>query len=267
MFVSTMHTARSPYPNALWDRAILAVLPILSAIISLNFHTNYLISTLLFFGLPSLWLAIQEPSRVAKALCFSGIFLILIEIADYIATLNGQWFIVSTVFPFRLFDVIPIEDCIWTLLATFCTVMYYEHFINAGTRELMNGRMKYFIGILCIATGMLIIGRNHPVILTIRYAYFLLGTALIIVPAFVLLSLFPPLRFKFALSIPYFFFLALLFELTALQLNQWIFPSKDYIGWIGLFGHRLPLEEFLFWCVLGAVCVLNFYEFFDDDRK
>ena len=88
-----------------------------------------------------------------------------------------------------------------------------------------------------------------------------------IVPAITFLSLFPRLLSKYVKTASYFFLLSILFELTGLQLNQWTFPGSNFIGWVELFGHRFPFEEFFFGFVMGAISVLTYYEFFDDDRK
>ncbi|HBC45391.1 TPA: hypothetical protein DCZ81_04450, partial [Candidatus Collierbacteria bacterium] len=65
----------------------------------------------------------------------------------------------------------------------------------------------------------------------------------------------------------YFFVLSFLFEITAIQLNQWSFPGNHFIGWVEIFGYRFPIEEFFFYFIMCSVGAISYYEFFDDDRK
>lgn len=66
----------------------------------------------------------------------------------------------------------------------------------------------------------------------------------------------------------YFFFFSLVYELTALTLGQWSFPAENqFIGFVEFLGLRFPLEEFIFWIMLGTSATLVLYEFFNDDRK
>ena len=58
-----------------------------------------------------------------------------------------------------------------------------------------------------------------------------------------------------------------MYELTALKLGWWDFPSRDFVGWVSILGTRFPLEEFVFWLCLFAMAILTYYEFFDDDQK
>jgi hypothetical protein len=62
-------------------------------------------------------------------------------------------------------------------------------------------------------------------------------------------------------------YLALMFELTGLELQLWTFPGTHFIGWVDLLGYKFPFEEFFFWFVLSAITILSYYEFFDDNRK
>jgi len=60
--------------------------------------------------------------------------------------------------------------------------------------------------------------------------------------------------------------LFLIYELTAVKLEQWHFPGQ-YIGWIDLFGLKFPFEELLFWMGLSSFVVLSIYEGFIDNDK
>ena len=251
------------------DIFLLILFPIASVVLSLVFSVNFLVSILLFFGLPSLWLSFRTPSQVNKTFLFSLILSVPLGIfIDYVATIDNSWFVPITVFPFRLFGVVPIEDLIWGFFLIYSIVIFYEHFLDKGKHELVDRRMKYLVWPLIILMLVFFtILFTKPELLVIRYAYFWLGTIFFIVPAITFLSFFPRLLSKYVKTASYFFLLSILFELTGLQLNQWAFPGSNFIGWVELFGHRFPFEEFFFWFVMGAISVLAYYEFFDDDRK
>jgi len=251
------------------DIFLLILFPIASAVLSLAFSVNFLVSILLFFGLPSLWLSFRTPSQVNKTFLFSLILSIPLGIfIDYIATVDNSWFVPITVFPFRLFSVVPIEDLIWGFFLIYSIVIFYEHFLDKGKHELVDKRMKYLAWPLIILMLVFFtILFTKPELLVIPYAYFWLGIIFFILPAITFLSFFPRLLSKYIKTASYFFLLSLLFELTGLQLNQWTFPGSNFIGWVELFGHRFPFEEFFFGFVMGAISVLTYYEFFDDDRK
>jgi len=251
------------------DIFLLIFLPVFATAVSLLIKANFLISTLLFFGLPSLWLSYRTPHRISKTLLFSAIFSIPAGIIiDYIATLDGSWYVPTTIFPFRLLGVIPIEDLIWGFFLTYTIVIFYEHFLDKGKHELIDKKMKYFIlpTILVLIIFFLLYFINQD-LLRIKYAYLILGVVLILLPSITFLSFFPKLISKYTKTACYFFILAFMFELTGLQLNQWTFPGQNFIGWIEILGHRFPFEEFFFWFVMVAIAILSYFEFFDDTRN
>lgn len=251
------------------DIFLLLLFPVISVILSLTIEANFLISTLLFFGLPSLYLSIRTPDQVKKVFLFSLILSVPLGVViDYIATIDGSWFVPISVFPFRLFGVVPIEDLIWGFFLIYSIVIFYEHFLDKGGHKLIDKRMKYLIWPLVILLLVFfILLFIKPALLIIPYAYLWLGVTLFLIPTIAFLSFFPRLLSKYVITASYFFILAIIFELTGLQLNQWVFPGENFIGWVELFGHRFPFEEFFFWFVMAAVSILTYYEFFDDDRK
>jgi hypothetical protein len=128
--------------------------------------------------------------------------------------------------------------------------------------------MKYLVGPLAMLLFVFVATvLTNPSLLVIPYAYFWLGVVFAVVPSLTILSVFPRLLSKFVRTAAYFFLLALLFELTALHLHQWTFLGTQFIGWMEIFGFRFPFEEFFYWFVMGAISLLSYYEFFDDDQK
>lgn len=251
------------------DIVLLILFPIISVALSLALKANFLTSTLLFFGLPSLWFSLRTPAQVKKTFLFALIFSIpFVIFTDYIAVSDRSWFVPSTVFPVRLLGLVPIEDLIWAFFLVYSVVIFYEHFLDKGKHELVDKRMKYlFWPLITLLLVFFITLFTRPELLVIPYAYLWIGVILILLPSITFLSFFPRLLSKYVKTASYFFLLALLFELTGLELNQWTFPGNNFIGWVELFGYRFPFEEFFFWFVMSAIGILSYYEFFDDDRK
>lgn len=250
------------------DLALLIIFPVVSVLGSLYLKANFLTSIFLFFGLPSLWFSYRTPNKVMKTLIFSAIFAgPMVLLIDYVAGGDLSWY-VPTIFPFRLLGIIPIEDFFFGFGMAYYTVIFYEHFLDKGKPGLVDKHMRYIIWPLIIfavtvISSYLILG--GPVV--IPYAYLWLGLVIALIPALTFLTYFPRLLAKYVRVSAYFFVLYLLFEFTALQLNQWSFPGSNFIGWVELLGYRFPFEEFFFWMITATIALLSYFEFFDDDRK
>lgn len=216
-----------------------------------------------------MWFSFRTPTQVKKTLIFSAIFSIPFGlVVDYIATTDRAWYVPSTVFPFRLFGVVPVEDLVWAFFITYSAVIFYEHFLDKGKVELVDKKMKYLVlPFIALLITFFLVYLFKSDLLILPYAYFWVGALLFVLPAITFLSFFPRLLSKYVKTGSYFFVLSILFEFTGLQLNQWTFPGDHFIGWVELFGFRFPFEEFFFWFVMGAISILSYYEFFDGDRK
>lgn len=259
---------------------IILLLPIIGTIISLVFSTNFFVSIILFFALPSIYLSFKISSHIKKAIIFAVLFGIgIIFFADYLAMIDGAWFIPSTIFPFRIFGIVPIEDFVLAFFFVYYLVIFYEYFFDKHREyfllnlkkkrvELMNKRMKYFLApLIFILLIFLIIYYFNPQLLIIRYSYLWLGIFFTIIPISIFIFLFPRLLPKYFKVALYFFYVLSLFEFVGLRLNQWEFPGQHFIGYLEIFKCRFPIEEFVFWISLSSTSILSFYEFFDDDRK
>src|SRR3990167_7734358 len=108
------------------DIILLIIFPILATVLSLAFETNYLISTILFFGLPAAWLSWRNKHAAARAFLLTAVAsLPFIFAVDYLAILNGSWHIPQSVFPARFFGVVPYEDFLWGFLLIYCIIIFY----------------------------------------------------------------------------------------------------------------------------------------------
>ena len=249
---------------------ILFLYPIVASLISLYLKTNFFISILLFFAVPSLFLSIIAKEHVKKTLLFSLMIGIPLSIIiDYIAHFNETWWVTSPFFNFRILGLVPVEDLIWGVLWLYFIIMFYECFIDKHiTKKLYtkNTKILVLISLILLVLFFFILMRT-PVYLNIPYFYLISGIIIGIIPILAVLLKFPILFAKFLKAASYFFFFNLIYEITALKLGWWEFGGGEFIGWVEILGVKFPFEELFFWMILGTIGVLSYYEFFDDDKK
>ena len=244
--------------------------PILAAILSFAIKANYFFSIILFFGVPSLILSFKNKKLIKKAALFSLILgFPMTLILDHMAHRAKAWFILQSVLPFRLFGTVTGESILWGFLIVYFIVMYYEYFLEHKLEDkLYAPNLKYlmmlFFGLFLLFLTVLI---TNPTLLCVDYFYLKAGLLLGLLPILSVLFQFPNLLTKFFKTGTYFFYLTFIMEITALKLGQWTFPGEQFLGWVTLFGVAFPFEELFFWMILGAIAILSYYEFFDDDRK
>ncbi len=250
------------------DFVLLVSLPVVAITIALLFRTNFLVSTLLFFGLPSIWFSFRTPSVIRRTALFSLVvtppFMLVM---DYIITHDYGWWD-STIFSSRIFGILPYEDFIWAFLQAYVVVIFYEHFLEKGRHLPVSRMFRYLVYIVIVMTlTFFTVMTAKPSLLYIPYAYFWVMIFFGVLPITGFLWSFPRLLGKFIKTAAYFFYLHVLFEYTALELGDWVFPGHNYIGIINFFGHVVPYEEIISWWLLLAIAILTYYEFFDDDRQ
>lgn len=239
--------------------------PIIAAWISFNFPINALFSSIIFYGIPAALLSLYRPEYVKKSLFVSFSPLPLLVIVDYIAERTGIWFwpLPDSVFP-KLFNYVSIEVLLWGFLHTYVVVLFFQYFfektfikkiLTKRSREALFGTSVIFI-IFLIALIL------YPAILNIPYWYIIFGTVGIL-PIVIFEDLRYPRIFQRLLKTgAYFFYLNFTYEITALKIGWWSFPSKQFIGYISFFEVTFPFEEFFFWLILFTLAILSYYEFF-----
>jgi hypothetical protein len=243
---------------------VLVFIPII-----LIFQVKFLTSTLLFFALPAAYLFIRKPKQLKRLGATVLVGMIGAFIIDFLAELNGAWSWApegQLIFPEKLFGLIPLDVLIWYFFWIIFSVVYYEHFFEHEKTRRISPRFKSVLAFFVTALALLIaVFYFDPKLLEFRYAYFTIGF-LGAVPFFYLISKRPRLIGKLLKAGLFNIFLFLSFELTALTLDQWRFPG-EYIGTISLFGLIFPIEEFVFWIMLGTPIILSYYELFIDDGR
>src|SRR3989339_447213 len=102
-------------PSKKIDALAIIFLPILASIIILLLKTDLVvISVILFFGLPSLYIAIRNPGIILKSSIFAFLFSWPLSLfVDTLAAIDGSWIIPHTIFPFKFFGVATVEVYIY----------------------------------------------------------------------------------------------------------------------------------------------------------
>lgn len=252
------------------DFIFLIVLALVSIPIVVLGHTRFLTSSIIYLGLPSAYLIVRKTQNLK--VIFSGVFLIgllLGFIFDFLATFNNAWLIPNEqlVIPYRIFGSAPVDEIICLVLWSLLMLLVYEHFFERKRVEKLHIKHFIYAGVLppVLALIFIIIAFFlKPDLILFSYAYLILGL-LATVPLFYFAFQEPKALQRILKAAPYFIFLFLIFEITALYLHQWSFPGQ-YIGYIQLFTFRFPLEELTFWIVVSSTVVLADYKMFVDEK-
>ncbi len=248
------------------DVLVLILLPLLAVFVSLALKTNFFVSTILFYGLPAIYLSWRNPHAVKRATIFSIASLPVMFIADYFAVLTKAWYVPSPLLP-RILGIVPLDDMFWGFAVIYVVVIFYEHFLDKGRHNVVDKKLKYptylFLSILVVVLSLHFFAPN---LLRIPYFY-LTGMGILgFSPIVIFLSHFPRFIGKYSKVVIYFTFLNLIYELTAMELGWWTFPGKEFIGWVEIGRYRFPFEEFFFYIVLSSVAFLSYFEYFDDNK-
>lgn len=247
------------------DVIVVLLIPIIAVSISFLFPVNAFFSVILFFGLLSAYLSFRNPKYIKKCMVFSLVTGVpAIIVIDYIAHLTGQWQIPNSILPYRLLEYVSIEVIIWTVLNLYSVVIFYEHFLDhSQTKRIWNSHIRTLIKFLSALVVLFFTAYFlSPNMLKIPYFYLVFGCILIIFPVMGELAFHPKLIRKFVEVGAYFFYLCLLYEIVALKLDWWRFPSDQYIGRVTLFNVSFPFEELFCWLMFFSMAILTVYERF-----
>lgn len=250
------------------DIAALILFPLVAAGLSVLYNLNLAMSSLLFFGVPSLYLSARKPEHVKKTFMFSLLPLPFFLVFDYLAYVDLTWYVPNSLLRF-LRGTTTVEEMLWIFLWVYFAVMFWEYFLDkSNVKEKFSKNIKYFIILISVVvTGFFLIYFLKQELLQVSYFYLKLGLVFILFPLAAVLLKFPRLFRKVVLIGGYFLFVSLLFEYVGLRNGHWYFPGERYLGVINFFGNILPYDEIIFWCILGVPAVVVWYEFFADDRR
>ncbi len=241
------------------DIAIISLAIILAPILSILLHASFMLSIMLYYGLLSIYFSIRTPPAIKKALIISFGSIPICLFLDYIAFYNNAW-AVPTIFPFRILGLVPLEDFICLFAVVYALAIIRGTFFETS-HEINYKRYKNSWIIAVILTILFLILHNwFPDYLKIKYYYFWLLIFVFLAPTIVGFILFPKLRKIIPIMMPYFFIGMLSWELIALYLGQWSFPSTEYIGFVKFLGISWPVEEFLVWQILALPAIVTVTE-------
>lgn len=250
------------------DIFILIGINIFAIIVSFAFHTNFLTSTILFLGLPSLYLLYKEKGYFKKIFLASVSFGIFFGfVFDFIAELNKAWDWNGGLLFGKILGVVQIDVMVWFFLWIFHIFLFYEHFIDRKKLKSKVSARQLEVLAVSVLSVLLLVGiyKYFPSFLYFGKAYLTL-CLIVSVPFLIILLKKPKLLWHTVPMIVYFFFVYLAHEVTALHLDQWRFPG-DYIGWLHMFGVSFPIEEFVFWIILSSLIGSIYYELSFDNQK
>lgn len=244
------------------DIAVLLILPLLAAGLSGVFHLSYMISTLLFYGLPSLYLSWKRPELIRKVgLCALVMTGPMVFIFDYMAFLDRSWIVPHSLWRF-MHEAIAIEDVFWAYLLVYYALMVWEHFFTKKTSKKPSKKAPYFVlfctSLLAVFSGFYLFAHQA---LAVPYFYLKMAIVFEIVPVILLLIKRPWLLSKLLLFTLYFVGVNFLVELIGLTQNQWYYDGPHYLHVFNLLGHALPLDEILALWIFAAPSMVAWYVF------
>lgn len=251
-----------------FDIILILVFPLLAAVLSELWHLSYIASTLLFFGVPSVYISIRRPLLIKKTLIFSAIALIGFIIVDYLTYLDLTRWVVNS--QLRLMkNGLAIEDIPWAFLWVYYAVVFWEYFLDHDRVKVhLDHHFRYLMAIIaCLLVLFFAAVWLKPEALTQNFLYLKLGIVLIVIPITAVLAKFPHLIRKILIIAAYFFMVNLLWEFTGLRQYHWAYTGKQFIDSFSWMGFKLPLEQVVFYWILGVPALICWYEFFADDRK
>ena len=233
---------------------------ILAPLISLLFQAPFLLSIFLFYVSLSIYFSFRTPKAIKKSLAISFVSIPICLFLDYMAFYNNAW-AVSTIFPFRVLGLVPLEDFICLFFVVYGLTIIRQHFFETFHGVNYQRYRIFWVATILVTSLFLFIRALHPNYLKIPYYYFWLLIIVFILPTTIGLIKFKKFRRIIPRMLPFFFIGMISWELVALYLGQWTFPSLEYVGFVKFLGIRWPIEEFLVWQVLALPAILVIAEF------
>lgn len=216
---------------------------------------------------PTIYLSLRKKKNWHKiaisTLLFGGVFGFIFE---FIAEFNQSYSVISVLFPFKLFGVLPLDNILGHMMMTLLTIVFYEHFVDREinhhiSKNLPHALLPSLFAIVFILFAFFfrqsLIRFSHP--------YFYMGIAAIIPPIYLGFTR-PQFIKSMILTAIYFFFFYFVVEILAVRLRYWIYPGDNYIGWVTVFNTTFPFEELFFWMMFYAASLVSYYELSVDDH-
>lgn len=243
----------------------LIILLTFAAVISLLWHPNLLAATLLFLGLPSIYLSFLNSQFVGRAIAFSLLAASSFGLTvDYLGTLAHLWVTTDSVFSFKLFGSIPLENPIWSFFFVYLVVMLFET-LTPKSRNFKIKKQFFLLVVLLFSLEVVIHWSfgSTKTITSLSYLYMTLGTLLFLLPLIVFLTKFKQYCRSFVSVAVCCLPITFLNEVISLHNGYWLFPaSTKFIARFNFWDVNFPVEELLFFVIIGAPAILTYYIYF-----
>lgn len=236
-------------------------------ILSYYYGSNYIITALLFFGVPAAYISVKRENLIKKITTVSLVMSIpAVTVIDYLAFKDGSWYNPSTV-GIHFFGAYPVDDFLWAFLCFYYVIGVYEYFFE---RERILKVSKKFIGfekvglIASVLFSAFLYFSGDVVIIPFFYIK-MIGIILLFIPMIIFLAhpkIFAKALYTGLLFVPLF----ILYEYVANIKENWFFPGTNFIGYVQFLNVSIPLEELL-WLLFFAPAVVAIYEFLADDDR
>lgn len=258
---TTMHAKR--YSRA--DVFFLIAVPALAILITWLVPINLLAATLLLFCPPAVYISLRRRDIVARSLVYSLAIAVISIFTDYLAERDQSW-VSTTMFDFRVAQVVPIEALVWLFGFTYLIVVYYQYFFDHASHKVIGKRLPYVFlgaGLVLAWVGLTAFVDLH---FTIDYYYIKFGLAFILIPLIVFCFVFPKYIRPFLMISPYFFAIGLANLIVSLEKGHWAYPGEHFVGWVEIGAYRFPIEELVFWIILYSPFLISQFELFNNDN-
>ncbi len=231
-----------------------------------NLKWSFLLSTIIYMGLPAIYISFRLPKYSRKCLIESSALSIPIVLTiDYIAHVSNAWYEYSSEIGIRVLDSFPIETFVWGFVYIYLIIISYEFFFDRSKINKMPRKFRKEILVLSLILFFflaVLFLNNQLLIINNFYTYLSIGFLL-----FVLIGFYkhPKLFNKIIITEIYFFLPWIIHEIFSLESKHWIFRGT-YLGSIQIFNYSFPLEEF-WWLIIVVPAVLLWHEHFADDCR
>jgi hypothetical protein len=247
------------------DILFLTISPIVAAIVVLASGANLLVSTILFFGPQAAYFSLRRNDIVGRLVVYSTAVSTISILSDYLAERDNSW-TSSSMFGFRILDVVPIEALVWMFLFVYVIIGYFLYFFEKTRHRTIGKRLPL---VLCAAGSVVvwaILASIFDLQFRVEYFYIKFGLMTLLFPLIVFMALYPRYIRVFINMAPYFVFLGLVNLIVSLHAGHWSYPGGNFVGWIEISSYRFPVEELVFWILLFPSFLVSQFEMFNNDK-
>lgn len=254
------------------DLVVLFTLFIFACFITYYFKVGIMLSGIVYFLLPAVYLSVVEKKNLLKGVIITfmtsfPVILITCSLFEY----NKVWDYgnkLHLLLPMMVKGHVPFDIIIWGMSWLMYLYLFYEHFIDKKKAKIVNFKKLAIVSfvIYLILILILVAFQHFPGVLLIPYPYFTFCTAIFILCLPLYYTNFKVFKHSL-LVIPFFFMVHAGQEYTSLLSGHWTFPGQ-YLYMLPFFGFYIPVEELLFWLVFGSGFTCFIYEeLFDNDKN